>query len=63
MAPPTAAALAHAYGDTVPYLFAAAAVLLAALTVLLGRRALAHIDASGSDEGEDAAAVLIGDAT
>lgn len=63
MAPPTAAALAHAYGDTVPYLFAAAAVLLAALTVLLGRRALAHIDESGSDEGEDAAAVLIGDAT
>ncbi|WP_313480769.1 MFS transporter [Microbacterium sp.] len=63
MAPPTAAALAHAYGDTVPYLFAAGAVLLAALTVLLGRRALAHIDASGSDEGEDAAAVLIGDAT
>lgn len=63
MAPPTAAALAHAYGDTVPYLFAAGAVLLAALTVLLGRRALAHIDASGSNEGEDAAAVLIGDAT
>ena len=63
MAPPTAAALAHAYGDTVPYLFAAGAVLLAALTVLLGRRALAHIDESGSDEGEDAAAVLIGDAT
>lgn len=62
MAPPTAAALAHAYGDTVPYLFAAAAVLLAALTVLLGRRALAHIDDHAGDEREDAAAILVGDA-
>ncbi len=62
MAPPTAAALAHAYGDTVPYLFAAAAVLLAALTVLLGRRALAHIDDHAGDESEDAAAILVGDA-
>jgi predicted MFS family arabinose efflux permease len=62
MAPPTAAALAHAYGDTVPYLFAAAAVLLAALTVLLGRRALAHIDDHAGDENEDAAAILVGDA-
>ncbi|MFS2241141.1 MULTISPECIES: MFS transporter [unclassified Microbacterium] len=62
MAPPTAAALAHAYGDTVPYLFAAAAVLLAALTVLLGRRALAHIDDPAAGDGEEAAAILIGDA-
>lgn len=62
MAPPTAAALAHAYGDTVPYLFAAAAVLLAALTMLLGRRALAHIDDRAGDEREDAAAILVGDA-
>lgn len=62
MAPPTAAALAHAYGDTVPYLFAAAAVLLAALTMLLGRRALAHIDDHAGDEREDAAAILVGDA-
>lgn len=61
MAPPTAAALAHAYGDTVPYLFAAAAVLLAALTVLLGRRALAHIDDPAAGD-EEAAAILIGDA-
>ncbi|MEV7631069.1 MFS transporter [Microbacterium sp. NPDC089318] len=62
MAPPIAAALAHAYGDTVPYLFAAAAVLVAALTVLLGRRVLAHIDDPAGVEGEDAAAILIGDA-
>lgn len=62
MAPPIAAALAHAYGDTVPYLFAAAAVLVAALTVLLGRRALAHIDDPAADQGADAAAILIGDA-
>lgn len=61
MAPPTAAALAHAYGDTVPYLFAAAAVLLAALTVLLGRGALAHIDDPAAGD-EEAAAILIGDA-
>lgn len=62
MAPPVAAALAHAYGDTVPYLFAAGAVLLAALTVLLGRRVLAHIDDPADDDAEDAAAILIGDA-
>jgi len=62
MAPPAAAALAHAYGDTVPYLFAAGAVLLAALTVLLGRKVLAHIDDPADDDAEDAAAILIGDA-
>ncbi|MGX1791557.1 MFS transporter [Microbacterium sp. NPDC055312] len=62
MAPPTAAALAHAYGDTVPYLFAAGAVLLAALTVLLGRRTLAHIDDTAAGTADEAAAILIGDA-
>ena len=62
MAPPVAAALAHAFGDTVPYLFAAGAVLLAALTVLLGRRVLTHIDDPADDDAEDAAAILIGDA-
>jgi predicted MFS family arabinose efflux permease len=62
MAPPVAAALAHAYGDTVPYLFAAASVLLAAVTILLGRRALAHIDDAGEPEVDDAAAILVGDA-
>lgn len=45
-----------------PYLFAAAAVLLAALTVLVGRRVLSHIDDPSGDEADDAAAILIGDA-
>ncbi|GAA2853046.1 MFS transporter [Microbacterium arabinogalactanolyticum] len=62
MAPPVAAALAHAYNDTVPYLFAAVSVLIAALTILLGRRALSHIDDAGEGPGEDAEAILMGDA-
>lgn len=62
MAPPAAAALAHAYGDSVPYLFAAASVLIAALTLLLGRRTLAHIDDAGGGAVDDAAAILVGDA-
>jgi len=62
IAPPVAAALAHAYGDAVPYLFAAAAVLIAAATVLIGRRALAHIDDPAHGEADEAAAILIGDA-
>lgn len=62
MAPPIAAALAHAFNDTVPYFFAATSVLIAALTVLLGRRVLAHIDDAGQGAGEDAEAILVGDA-
>jgi len=63
MAPPLAAALWHALNATVPYLVAAAAVLIAALTVFLGRKALAHINDEPADaETEDAAAILIGDA-
>lgn len=62
MAPPVAAALAHAFGDTVPYLFAAVSVLIAALTVLLGRRVLAHIDDPAECATEDAEAILMGDA-
>lgn len=64
MAPPIAALLWHAFNATVPYVFAAASVLLAALTVFLGRRVLAHIDDEPSDAAaEDAEAILIGDAT
>lgn len=60
---PIAALLWHAFNATVPYLFAATSVLLAALTVLLGRRALAHIDDEPADTTtEDAAAILVGDA-
>ncbi|QNA92473.1 MULTISPECIES: MFS transporter [unclassified Microbacterium] len=63
MAPPIAALLWHAFNATVPYLFAAASVLLAALTIFLGRRVLAHIDDAPADPTtEDAAAILIGDA-
>ena len=62
MAPPIAAALWHGFNATVPYLFAAAAVLIAALTVLIGRKALAHIDDEAVDAAEDAQAILLGDA-
>jgi predicted MFS family arabinose efflux permease len=63
MAPPIAALLWHATNATVPYLFAAAAVLIAALTVFLGRRVLSHIDDEPADATvEDAEAILVGDA-
>ncbi|WP_315636980.1 MULTISPECIES: MFS transporter [Microbacterium] len=63
MAPPIAALLWHLFSATVPYLFAAAAVLLAALTILLGRKVLAHIDDEPAGAtAEDAAAILVGDA-
>ncbi|WAA67679.1 MFS transporter [Microbacterium oxydans] len=63
MAPPIAALLWHAFNATVPYLFAAVSVLIAALTVFLGRRVLAHIDDEPADAAsEDAAAILVGDA-
>ncbi|MFG6401730.1 MFS transporter [Microbacterium sp. P04] len=61
-APPLAALLWHAYGAGVPYLCAAASVLLAALTLLIGRRALARIDRHEADTAEEGAAVLVGDA-
>jgi predicted MFS family arabinose efflux permease len=63
MAPPIAALLWHAFSATVPYLFAAASVLIAALTIFLGRRVLAHIDDHAADPAvEDAQAILVGDA-
>lgn len=63
IAPPLAAALWHAFDATVPYLVAAAAVLVAALTIFLGRRILAHIDDEPADAAvEDAEAILLGDA-
>jgi ACDE family multidrug resistance protein len=62
-APPIAALLWHAYGATVPYVFAAASVLIAAATIAVGRRALARVDARASDPAEEAAAVLVGDAS
>lgn len=62
-APPVAALLWHLYGPTVPYLFAAASVLIATATILVGRRALARLDARPTDAADEAAAVLVGDAT
>lgn len=44
-APPVAALLWHAFGAAVPYLFAAASALVAALTLAVRRRSLARIDA------------------
>lgn len=62
-APPLAALLWHAFNATVPYLFAAASVLIAALTIALGCRALAHLDDEAGDvREEDAEAIAIGDA-
>jgi predicted MFS family arabinose efflux permease len=63
IAPPVAALLWHAFNSTMPYLFAAASVLVATLTIFLGRRLLAHIDDEPADaEIEDAEAITVGDA-
>lgn len=61
-APPIAALLWHAFGASVPYVFAAASVLVATATLAIGRRALRHIDAVEADATDEAAAVLVGDA-
>ena len=61
-APPIAAALWHAFNASVPFVFAAASVLVSAATILFGRPALARIDAHEADAAEEAAAVLVGDA-
>ena len=61
-APPIAALLWHLYGPTVPYVFAAASVIIATATILFGRRALARIDEREADAADEAAAVLVGDA-
>lgn len=62
-APPIAAALWHAFNASVPFVFAGVSVLIAAATILFGRKALARIDAHDADAAEEAVAVLIGDAT
>ncbi len=60
--PPIAAWLWHAYGADVPYFFAAASVLLAALVIAVFRRTLSRVDAREADAAEEGAAILIGDA-
>lgn len=61
-APPLAAWLWHATNESVPYVFAAVSVLVAALTIALGRRALARVDGRTPDAADEAAAVFVGDA-
>ncbi|MFJ6652123.1 MFS transporter [Microbacterium sp. NPDC091313] len=61
-APPLAALLWHEFNATVPYLVAAASVLIAALVIAIGRRLLRRIDVRESDAAEEGAAVLVGDA-
>ncbi|MBN9180305.1 MAG: MFS transporter, partial [Microbacterium sp.] len=61
-APPIAAALWHSFNATVPYLFAAAAVLIAAATIAIGRRFLARVDGREADAADEGAAILVGDA-
>ncbi|WP_438352676.1 MFS transporter [Microbacterium sp. CJ88] len=61
-APPIAALLWHISNASIPYVFAAASVLVAALTIVIGRRFLARIDERPADAADEAAAVLVGDA-
>ena len=61
-APPLAALLWHAAGAAVPFVFAAGSVLVSAAVIAVGRGALARVDAREADAGDEAAAVLIGDA-
>jgi predicted MFS family arabinose efflux permease len=61
-APPLAAVLWHAFDATVPYLVAAASVVLAAVTIALGRRVLRRVDRGETDAAGEGVAVLVGDA-
>jgi predicted MFS family arabinose efflux permease len=61
-APPLAALLWHLYGPAVPYVFAAVSVVVAAVVIAIGRRALGSIDAREADLADEGAAVLVGDA-
>jgi ACDE family multidrug resistance protein len=61
-APPLAALLWHLYGPTVPYLVAAASVVIAVVVIAFGRRALARLDGREVDAADEAVAILVGDA-
>src|SRR6185312_3246740 len=61
-APPIAALLWHLYGPTVPYLFAAASVLIAVIVIAFGRSRLVVADTREADAADEGAAVLVGDA-
>ncbi|WP_296195293.1 MFS transporter [uncultured Microbacterium sp.] len=62
IAPPLAAFLWHATNATVPFLVGAGAMLIAAVVIVIGRRALAPTDDEQASEADEAAAVLLGDA-
>ncbi|MBN9210895.1 MAG: MFS transporter [Microbacterium sp. 71-36] len=62
VAPPLAAFLWHAAGAGVPYLVAAASVVIAAACILFGRGTLAHVDRAHPTAADEGAAVLVGDA-
>ncbi|MET0303636.1 MAG: MFS transporter, partial [Microbacteriaceae bacterium] len=63
VAPPLAAILAELAGHGLPYFVAAGSVVVAALVVLIGRRALARIDAPHAEPAlVEAQAIGIGDA-
>jgi predicted MFS family arabinose efflux permease len=62
VAPPLAALLWHAFNAGVPYIMAAASVVIASLCILFGRPLLAHIDGAHPDAADEGAAVLVGDA-
>lgn len=62
VAPPLAALLWHAFNAGVPYIMAAASVVIASLCILFGRPLLSHIDGAHPDAADEGAAVLVGDA-
>ncbi|WP_232531943.1 MFS transporter [Microbacterium halophytorum] len=61
-APPLAAWLGAQFSDTVPYVFAAGAAVVATLVLAFAKRPLAVIDAHDADAAEEAEAALLGDA-
>jgi predicted MFS family arabinose efflux permease len=61
-APPVAALLGHAWGDTAPYVFGTIVALIAAAIVLSGRGLLRRADVHEEAPLEEAEAILIGDA-
>ena len=61
-APPLAALLWHAFGAPVPFLFAAASVLLATAVIATNRRRLVRVDQRPADAADEAVAILAGDA-
>nr|WP_245861774.1 MFS transporter [Compostimonas suwonensis] len=61
VAPPVAAELGAAISDSAPYYFAAASVFIAAVIVVLGRRALSRVDSPVETELEEAQAITAAD--